>query len=173
MTMAAQIPTGLIRGASIVPCSSWPLSSQHVTGALSGGVCTLQADYPEGTEFDSSDTSVYFVKAGQVQLRAADKQLEDRALKQTVAQAAAAVQTMAATGPLSKVQPAPTPPPFLPLPPSPRPQDAPLNPICVSVSKAAGPHRRHALLSSIILCEFGDWDLYNLSEVVSSAGKAL
>lgn len=80
----------------------------------------VQAEFPEGTEFDSSDTSVYFVKAGQVQLRAADKQLEDRQVTQTVAQAAVAVQTMAATGPLSKVNPAPPvwfapPPPFTPL----------------------------------------------------------
>ena len=62
-------------------------------------------DYPEGTEFDSSDTSVYFVKAGRVQLKAADKQLEEREVQQTVAQAAVAAQTMAATGPLSKVDP--------------------------------------------------------------------
>ena len=63
----------------------------------------LQVEHPEGAEFDSSDTSVYFVKSGQVQLKAADKQLQDREAKQTVAQAAVAVQTMAATGPLSKV----------------------------------------------------------------------
>ena len=71
----------------------------------------LQVDYPEGTEFDSSDTSVYFVKSGQVQLKAADKQVQDREATQTVAQAAVAAQTMAATGPLSKVLPSP-PTPF-------------------------------------------------------------
>ena len=85
----------------------------------------LQVDYPEGTEFDASDTSVYFVKSGQVQLKAADKQLEDREVMQTVAQAAVAVQTMAASGPLSKVDspfprlpPPPPPPPCFPTPPS-------------------------------------------------------
>ena len=78
--------------------------------------CKLQVDYPEGTEFDSSDTSVYFVKSGQVQLKAADKQLQDREVMQTVAQAAVAVQTMAATGPLSKVDFSFPPPPALPLP---------------------------------------------------------
>lgn len=62
-------------------------------------------DFPEGAEFESSDTSVYFVKAGRVQLKAADKQMEDREVQQTVTQAAVAVQTMAATGPLSKVHP--------------------------------------------------------------------
>lgn len=72
-------------------------------------------EYPEGTEFDSSDTSVYFVKCGQVQLKAADKQLEDREVRQTVAQAAVAAQTMAATGPLSKVLYPPPPPPPPPL----------------------------------------------------------
>jgi len=61
----------------------------------------VQVDHPEGTEFESSDTNVYFVKAGHVQLRAAEKQLEEARVRQTVAQAA--VQTMAATGPLSKV----------------------------------------------------------------------
>lgn len=75
----------------------------------------LQVEYPEGTEFDSSDTSVYFVKCGQVQLKAADKQLEDREVRQTVAQAAVAVQTMAATGPLSKVIIAPPPNPTPPV----------------------------------------------------------
>ncbi|KAA6418998.1 MAG: hypothetical protein FRX49_11101 [Trebouxia sp. A1-2] len=63
-----------------------------------------QVDHPEGTEFESSDTNVYFVKAGHVQLRAAEKQLEEAQVRQTVAQAAVAVQTMAATGPLSKVE---------------------------------------------------------------------
>lgn len=63
----------------------------------------MQIDYPEGTEFDSSDTNVYFVKAGHVQLRATDKQLQETQVQQTVAQAAVAVQTMAPTGPLSKV----------------------------------------------------------------------
>jgi hypothetical protein len=63
----------------------------------------VQVDHPEGTEFESSDTNVYFVKAGHVQLRAAEKQLEEAQVRQTVAQAAVAVQTMAATGPLSKV----------------------------------------------------------------------
>ena len=70
---------------------------------LTKAASNLQVDYPEGTEFDSSDTNVYFVKAGHVQLRAADKQLQDIEKHQTVAQAAVAVQTMAATGPLSKV----------------------------------------------------------------------
>ena len=65
--------------------------------------CSTQIDYPEGTEFDSSDTNVYFVKAGHVQLRAADKQLQETQMQQTVAQAAVAVQTMGPTGPLSKV----------------------------------------------------------------------
>ena len=60
-------------------------------------------DYPHGAEFESSDTNVYFVKAGHLQLRAADKQLQEMEKHQTVAQAAVAVQTMAATGPLSKV----------------------------------------------------------------------
>lgn len=64
---------------------------------------STQIDYPEGTEFDSSDTNVYFVKAGHVQLRAADKQLQETQMQQTVAQAAVAVQTMGPTGPLSKV----------------------------------------------------------------------
>ncbi len=63
----------------------------------------VQVDHPEGTEFESSDTNVYFVKAGHVQLRAAEKQLEEAQVRQTVAQAAVAVQTMAPTGPLSKV----------------------------------------------------------------------
>lgn len=62
-------------------------------------------EYPEGTEFESGDTNVYFVKAGHVQLRAADKQLQEVEKHQTVAQAAAAAQTMSATGPLSKVPP--------------------------------------------------------------------
>ena len=79
----------------------------------------LQVDYPEGTEFDSSDTSVYFVKSGQVHLKAADKQLQDREVTQTVAQAAVAAQTMAATGPLSKVLPSSPPPHPLPYPSGP------------------------------------------------------
>ena len=70
---------------------------------LTAASVLVQVDHPEGTEFESSDTNVYFVKAGRVQLRAAEKQLEEIQARQTVAQAAVAVQTMAATGPLSKV----------------------------------------------------------------------
>ena len=53
---------------------------------------------------DSSDNNVYFVKAGHMQMRAMDKLLAGRESQgTTVAQAAAAAPTMAATGPLSKV----------------------------------------------------------------------
>ncbi len=71
--------------------------------SLTAASVLAQVDHPEGTEFESSDTNVYFVKAGHVQLRAAEKQLEEAQVRQTVAQAAVAVQTMAPTGPLSKV----------------------------------------------------------------------
>ena len=60
-------------------------------------------EYPEGAEFDSSDGNVYFVKAGQMQMRAMDKLLVGRQAEESLAQAAAAAPTMAATGPLSKV----------------------------------------------------------------------
>ena len=65
--------------------------------------CVQQVEYPEGAEFDSSDGNVYFVKAGQMQMRAMDKLLVGRQAEESLAQAAAAVPTMAATGPLSKV----------------------------------------------------------------------
>ena len=81
---------------SVPPQRLWPQPKCSVCACV-------QVDHPEGTEFESSDTNVYFVKAGHVQLRAAEKQLEEAQVQQTVAQAAVAVQTMAATGPLSKV----------------------------------------------------------------------
>lgn len=63
-----------------------------------------KAEHPDGAEFDSSDNNVYFVKAGHMQMRAMDKLLAGRESQgTTVAQAAAAAPTMAATGPLSKV----------------------------------------------------------------------
>ncbi len=80
-----------------------PIKAESSWSADTMAFDCLQVDYPESIEFDSSDTNVYFVKAGHVQLRAADKQLEQMQVRQTVAQAAVAVQTMAATGPLSKV----------------------------------------------------------------------
>ena len=64
----------------------------------------LQVEHPDGAEFDSSDNNVYFVKAGHMQMRAMDRLLVGRESQSTVAHAAAAACTMAATGPLSKVE---------------------------------------------------------------------